>query len=47
MTRPRYRPRGPSALYLLGVLLFGGSIAAVSSLVTADAAAAATHHQVR
>ncbi|MDC0717648.1 hypothetical protein [Nannocystis bainbridge] len=42
MTRPRYRPRGPGALYLLGVLVVGGSIAALSALVAPDVAAATT-----
>lgn len=39
MRRTTYRPRVPGALYLLGVLLVGGSIAALSSLVAADAVA--------
>ncbi|MBZ5713584.1 hypothetical protein [Nannocystis pusilla] len=47
MTRQHYRPRGPGALVLLGVLLVGGSIAALSSLVAADAAAAAPTTEAR
>jgi hypothetical protein len=47
MTRPRYRPRGPGALYLLGALVLGGSIAALSSLMAAPAAAAAATSEVQ